>query len=86
MTNELPLPEDRPTTDLAPDPMSPSDPATQEALGHDEQGTARDPGRGPTPDEEAAAERGAANAPAVSEAYEHALKTGAHVQGEGEIK
>ena len=72
-------------SDLSPDPMAPSDPATQAALKIDEQVTGAAAGRGPTPEEEAAAERGAATAPDVSEAYEQALITGTNVKGEGKI-
>jgi hypothetical protein len=71
-------------TDLSPAPTTPSDPATPQARRNDEQVTGRDPGRGPTP-EEAAAARGAADAPDVSQADEHARKAAAHIQGEGEF-
>lgn len=43
------------------------------------------PGRLPTPDEEEAAERAAAQAPDVSRPYEEALRRGAEVKGEGQI-
>ena len=42
-----------------------------------------DPDRMPTPDEEAAAERGAAEAPDVSEAYKEQAERGANHPGEG---
>jgi hypothetical protein len=73
-------------TDPSPHPTTPSDPASRQASWSDEQVAGRDPGRAPTPEEDAAAERGAARAPDVSEVDEHARTTGAHAQGEGEIK
>jgi hypothetical protein len=44
-----------------------------------------DPGRGPTPDEEEAAERGAEQAPDVSEPYKDQVERGANAKGEGQI-
>ena len=42
-----------------------------------------DAGRGPTPDEEAAAERADADPANVREAYEEATERGANQEGEG---
>jgi hypothetical protein len=51
-----------------------------------EEATAKpDPGRGPTPDEEEAAERGAEQAPDVSEPYKDQVERGANAKGEGQI-
>lgn len=44
-----------------------------------------DAGRGPTADEEEAAERAAESAPDVSDPYEEALHRGADIKGEGQI-
>ena len=45
-----------------------------------------DPGRMPTDDEEAAAEKAAAEAPDVSEPYEDMTRRGAETEGEGRIE
>lgn len=44
-----------------------------------------DPGRGPTPEEEAAADRTKDAAEGVEEPYKEMLDLGANVKGEGEI-
>lgn len=71
--------------DVKPDPMAPSDTGTKEALAQDAQKKGRDAGPMPTPEEEAAAERGAAQAPDISEEYKEQVERGADVEGEGQI-
>jgi len=44
-----------------------------------------DPGRMPSPEEEAAAERAAEQAPDVEEPYREMTERGAHQDGEGKI-
>ncbi|CAN5672849.1 hypothetical protein BH20ACT2_BH20ACT2_18640 [soil metagenome] len=44
-----------------------------------------DAGRGPTPEEEEAADRSAPASKETAENYEEAVETGANVKGEGEL-
>ena len=44
-----------------------------------------DAGPGPTPEEEAAADRTASSGAKVADAYEESIERGANVKGEGEI-
>jgi hypothetical protein len=70
------------------DNVTEPDAGTLEAEREDE-ASAHTADRAPTPDEEAAAERGAtetaANLEEVAEHYEEMADLGAHVKGEGEI-
>ena len=70
---------------VTPDPLAPTDPRTKEALASDAAKAGRDAGQMPTPDEEAAAEKAAADAPDISDEYREQVQRGAAVEGEGSI-
>lgn len=67
-----------------PDPDKNVTDKTRAAEAEDETRTT-DPGDGPTPSEEAAADRSASSGEKIADDYKESLERGANVKGEGEI-